>query len=232
MRIAALAVVSALISVLAACNPSAPSGGGGGLFPDLNGASYRAEATAYTDDGQSIPIVQIRSGNKMRMEFNAEQGQMAVVNNGEGGESFALVTRNGSTTAMRGMQDAFDSPADQWGGDFATTATRTGTCSVAGETGAEWTRTNEQNQQIVACVTQDGIILRSTENGQVRWETTSVQRGPQDASLFVVPEGVQVMDVGAIMEQAGAATAGMTPQICNALRNAGAPPERLAQAGC
>lgn len=233
MRIAALVLVSALASVLAACNPSAPSGGAaGGLFPDLGAASYRADGTATTEDGQSIPIVQIRSGNKVRMEFNSERGQMTVVNNGDTGESFALMTRNGETTAMRNMQSAFQNPADEWGAELASTATRTGTCSVAGENGAEWTRTNEQNQPSIACVTQDGILLRSTENGAVRWETTSVQRGAQDASLFVVPEGVQVVDVGAMMEQAGAAAQGVQPQICAALRNAGAPPERLAQAGC
>jgi hypothetical protein len=27
------------------------------------------------------------------------------------------------------------------------------------------------------------------------WETTSVQRGPQDASLFTLPPGVQVVDL-------------------------------------
>ena len=45
MRISALALFSAC--VLAACNPSAPSGGG--LFPNLTDASYRAEATISGD---------------------------------------------------------------------------------------------------------------------------------------------------------------------------------------
>lgn len=228
MRIAAFALVAAL----AACNPSAPSGqAGGGLFPDLSHAAYRAEAIAYNEEGQSIPVVMIRDGAKMRMEFNAEQGQMAVVNNGDTQESFALVTRNGQTMAMRGLQEAYSNPADEWGAELASTATRTGTCSVAGQTGAEWTRTENEVAK-VACVTDDGIILRATEGDRTTWETTSVQRGAQDASLFVVPEGVQVVDMGAMMGQAAQAAPAINAQVCNALRNAGAPPERLSQAGC
>ena len=44
-------------------------------------------------------------------------------------------------------------------------------------------------------VTDDGIILRAREGERTVWETTSVQRGPQDASLFTLPPGVQVMDL-------------------------------------
>jgi hypothetical protein len=45
-------------------------------------------------------------------------------------------------------------------------------------------------------VTDDGIILRATDDERVVWETTSVQRGPQSADLFVLPPGTQVMDLG------------------------------------
>jgi hypothetical protein len=40
------------------------------------------------------------------------------------------------------------------------------------------------------------------------------------------------MDIGAMMGQAGAAGANINAQMCQALRDAGAPPERIAQAGC
>ena len=97
MRFVALALVTAC--ALAACNQNGSAGGG--AFPDLNGASYRAEATVQGPDGQTMPVVMIRSGNKMRMEMAGPQGQMAVVNNGDTSESFVLMTNNGQTTAMQ-----------------------------------------------------------------------------------------------------------------------------------
>jgi hypothetical protein len=48
------------------------------------------------------------------------------------------------------------------------------------------------------CLTSDGIILKQSRDGTLYWETTSIQRGPQDPSLFVLPPGVQVMDMSAM----------------------------------
>ena len=229
MRLVALALVSAF--ALAACNQSGPVGGGG--FPDLNGASYRAEATVQGPDGQTMPVVMIRSGNKMRMEMAGPQGQMAVVNNGDTGDSFVLMTNGGQTTAMQLSAIDYKNPAEEWGADMAASATRTGTCSVAGESGTEWTR-DDNGEPNTACVTNDGIILRATDNGQTTWETTSVQRGAQSADLFVLPAGVQVMDMSAMIGAAANAAAGggVTPELCDQMRRAGAPANALESAGC
>ena len=229
MRIAALALVSGW--ALAACNPSAPSGGG--LFPDLTSASYRAEATVQSPDGGTMPVVMIRSGDNMRMEMSAPQGQMAIVNNAETGESFVLITDGEQTTAMQLSAIDYENPAEAWNTEYASTATRTGSCAVAGESGAEWTR-EVDGEASTACVTDDGIILRATEDGRTTWETTRVQRGPQSADLFVLPPGVQVMDLSAIAGAAAGAAAGggVTPQLCEQMRNAGAPADALSRAGC
>jgi hypothetical protein len=95
-------------------------------------------------------------------------------------------------------------PSAEWSGDMAANATRTGTCSVAGENGVEWTRaaTEDGGEANTACVTGDGIILRAKEGDRTVWETTSVQRGPQSAELFTLPPGVQVMDLGNMMQDA------------------------------
>jgi hypothetical protein len=230
MRLAAVVLVSAC--ALAACNPSAPSGGGG-LFPDLTRASYRAEATVQSPDGGTMLVVMIRSGNKMRMEMNAPEGQMAVVNNGETGDSFMLMTSGGQTTAMQMSGVNYENPAQEWGAEYASTATRTGSCAVAGESGSEWTR-EADGATSTACVTDDGIILRATEDGRTTWETTSVQRGPQSADLFTLPPGVQAVDMSAIAGAAAAAAAqgGVTPQLCEQMRSAGAPADALSRAGC
>jgi hypothetical protein len=207
MRIAALALAAAV----AACNPSAPTGQanneGGGLFPDLTAAAYRAEATISHTDGSSMPIVMIRDGGKMRMEINAAEGQSTLIANAETGESYILSNAGGQAVAIRatGMGDQFSNPTEEWQGELSRDATRTGSCNVAGETGAEWTKTTEADGTDTVCVTNDGIILRATDDGRVVWETTRVQRGAQNAALFTVPEGVQVMDlgnVGAMMNQA------------------------------
>jgi hypothetical protein len=228
MRISALALISAC--VLAACNPSAPSGGG--LFPNLTDANYRAEATISGDNGQNVPVVMIRSGNKVRMEMNvAGQGGMVVVNNADTQENFVLMTNGGQTYAIQADPSQYDNPIDNWNAEYASNATRTGDCSVAGENGAAWTR-DVEGEPHTACVTPDGIILRATEGERVVWETTSVQRGPQDPALFTMPEGVQTMDLSAMMGQAGISQEHVSSQVCDALRNSGAPPERIAQAGC
>lgn len=202
MRYAILAVVSAC--ALAACNPSAPAGGGtesadgGGLFPDLNGTAYRAEATLSNQDGTTMPIVMIRDGRNMRMEFNAAQGASTIITNGETGESYVITTQGGRQFAIRasGLDQGLQNPIDEWQGDLAQSATQTGTCSVAGETGTEWTKTTPEDGTDTVCVTNDGIILRATDDGRVAWETTSVQRGAQSAALFTLPEGVEAMDLG------------------------------------
>ncbi len=193
MRSAALALVS--VCALAACNPAAP--GGGGLFPDLTRGAYRAEATISHEDGSTMPVVMIRDGQKQRMEFDSPQGPSVFIANGETGEAFMISSTGGQTMAMRmsgGEGNQFTDPAKEWSAELAATATRTGSCSVAGQSGAEWTRVEEGVNNTV-CVTDDGIVLRAREGERTVWETTSIQRGPQDASLFTLPPGVQVMDL-------------------------------------
>lgn len=201
MRVAVLALVSAC--ALAACNPSAPSGGGeqdvgspsAGLFPNLFQTAYRAEAVVTDASGATTPMVMIRDGQKLRMEMASPQGQMTIITNGDTGESFMITSAGGQTMAMRTSVDQQDLPSANWEAELAETATRTGSCSGAGQSGSEWT-SQEGGVVSTACVTDDGIILRATEGGRVVWETTRVQRGPQNPALFALPAGVQVMDLG------------------------------------
>lgn len=227
MRSAALALAS--VCVLAACNPAAP---GGGAFPDLSSSSYRAEANIIGEDGQTMPVVMIRDGAKMRMEMTIPgAGQTVMITNPETGEDFVISNMGGRPTAMRISDEdsPVSDPSAEFSAEWAANATRTGNCNVAGENGVEWTRAaTETDEASTSCVTNDGIILRGTEGERVVWETTSVQRGPQDASLFTLPQGVQVFDPAAMM-------APMAPgggDLCTTLRNAGAPADTLAQAGC
>jgi hypothetical protein len=194
MRGLGLAVLAA--AALAACNPSAPSGDAGGVaevFPNLFQASYRAEATiTHPDSGQTMPIVMIRSGEKVRMEMNGPQGAMVIVSNPETNETFSIVNAGGRQMALQMNADDVTDPNQDWTGEAG--ATFVGPCTAGAESGAEWSRVEGETTN-TSCVSQDGIILRATTNGQTTWETTSISRGPQDASLFALPAGVQAMDL-------------------------------------
>ena len=142
-----------------------------------------------------MPLVMIRDGKKMRLEMETGAGQSAVISNGETGETFILVNAGGQMMALRGNTSGVADPAESWSAEIAASATRTGSCAVAGENGGEWTQ-SEGGVARTVCVTADGIILKSAEGGQTQWETTSLQRGPQGAELFTLPPGVQVMNMG------------------------------------
>lgn len=200
MRVIAVALVSAL--ALAACGQRGPAGGeqsadagAPGMFPNLMAATYRAEASVRDGHGGVIPVVTYRDGRKQRMEFTTGEGSSVIITNGDTGESFVMTNAGGHMMAMRlsaANTGGLKNPAEAWAD--AAAATHTGPCSGAGQSGQEWTRTEGDGTSSV-CVTGDGIILTATENGSTVWETTSVQRGPQSADLFVLPPGVQVMDM-------------------------------------
>ena len=109
-----------------------------------------------------------------------------------------------------------------WAALGSENARSVGDCEVAGEEGHEWTPREAPAPGVdrTACITEDGIVLRVRENETVLWEATSLQRGAQDAALFGVPPGYQLIDpqaaaqaVGENMEQRASVTgAPETPQ--------------------
>lgn len=208
MRGLALALISAV--ALAACgqNANTPSGDAGGsassVFPSLANASYRAEATITDNDGKASPLVMIRDARKMRMEITSDRGPVTVISNGETDEYLVITSGFAMRMTASGVNDMMANPAALWERE-GTGATFTGPCTGAGQTGSQWSRNNDEGQPQTVCVTGDGIILKVTENGRTTWETTSVERGPQAATLFEAPPGVRVMDAGdmsGIMQQA------------------------------
>lgn len=199
MRKILLALTSA--ALLSACGAgtenatdSAPDSS---AFPNMAGASYRLEANVHHTDGTTIPVVMVRDGAKMRMEFSTAQGSSTVIADATTGESYVIAQMGGESIAMRAPADGsgFQDPTADWQAELAQTATRTGECSAAGQTGEQWTKTEDGVVKTV-CVTDDGVLLGATEDGRTVWETTSVERGPQPADQFALPPGVRVMDLG------------------------------------
>lgn len=92
-----------------------------------------------------------------------------------------------------------------WAALGADNARSTGKCEVAGESGHDWTPREAPAPGVerTACITDDGIVLRVTESGRTLWEATSLQRGEQDAAMFGVPAGYQLIDPQAVADQVG-----------------------------
>lgn len=92
-----------------------------------------------------------------------------------------------------------------WAALGAENARSTGRCEVAGESGHEWTPREAPAPGVerTACITDDGIVLSVTESGRTLWQATSLQRGEQDAALFGVPPGYQLIDPQTVAEQVG-----------------------------
>ncbi len=210
----------ALVSVLAvvalgACGQQGGADAGGeatsgaaqsatmGSFPSLTGTSYRLEANVTHTDGTVFPVVMQRDGLKMRMEFTVDGGSAAIVSDQATGETLIFINAGGRPMAVRegsAGDQRFSDPTADWQGDLAQKAARTGSCTVAGETGGVWA-SSEAGKTQTACVTDDGVILSATEDGRTIWQTTAVQRGPQPASAFEAPPGLQILDAGNVLDQ-------------------------------
>ncbi|HVY86988.1 MAG TPA: hypothetical protein VG943_17780 [Caulobacterales bacterium] len=203
-----LALVSLLALALSACGqnaqkqaaapaPTPPAASLASAFPDLFQANYRVEANLTHRDGAATPIVLIRAGQKTRVEMANDAGPVVMIMNGDGGDALMIINRAGQRMALRMNSPSFEDVAAEWRDRTATNAHAVGPCSAAGENGTEWERQDQSGDTGSVCVTNDGIILRATKNGRTVWETTRVQRGPQDAALFAAPPGVRVMQLGA-----------------------------------
>lgn len=71
------------------------------------------------------------------------------------------------------------------GGGF----TRGGRAQIAGLACTEWQTLDSQGAATTACITDDGVLLRARQGGQVLAEAARVTYGPLDPGAFRVPDG-------------------------------------------
>jgi hypothetical protein len=92
-----------------------------------------------------------------------------------------------------------------WAALGASNARSVGDCTAANQRGHEWQPKEAPAPGVlrIACITADGIVLRVRENNRVLFEATNVQRGPQNASLFGVPPGYQMINPQAVAQGLG-----------------------------
>jgi hypothetical protein len=139
------------------------------------------------------------------------------------GEQAPTTTPNGATPATNGTPAPVQAPVQAvgiavridnaqapeplesaWAALGADNAKSVGECEAGGESGHDWRpRDNSTGIERTACISDDGIVLRISQDGAVLWEVTSVRRGPQNPSLFGVPPGYQLVDPQAVADQVG-----------------------------
>ncbi len=75
------------------------------------------------------------------------------------------------------------------------TYVRQGEDQVAGLACTEWEATASDGRRTVACITEDGVMLRASAGGSTLLSAVSVDYAPQDPTLFAVPDGFTVRTV-------------------------------------
>ncbi len=180
----------------------------------------RGQATIVFDQATNAayvlnPVGQVPStpvaGAPTQAAATTESSATAATTTSPSTASTTQTTTTTTATPTRGVAvriDNADAPQPletAWQALGADNARRVGDCNVANEQGSEWQPKEAPAPGVerTACITSDGVVLRVRENNRVLWEATSLQRGPQQASLFGVPPGYQLIDPQAVAQQVG-----------------------------
>ena len=100
---------------------------------------------------------------------------------------YAAHTLSMVSEPARGVLDLDGSEAAFPGAGGNGSFVRQGDSQVAGLPCTEWATADRQGQPMVACYTEDGVLLRGRHGGQVFVLATRVTYGALDAGTFVVP---------------------------------------------
>lgn len=217
------AACMAVIAALAACNqkPAAPTAESL-LFPALGATPYAANYSLSAGGDELRTMRMLRSGANQRIEttgmgegktavilIDGVTGKMTQFQIGEGAPKAALLI---DRDKLGPFADAMDIEADA----KANPPKHLGSDTVAGEKCETWefvepvepgeTAPAEPSDARQACVTRDGILLRVQQPGSAQPEliATKVDKGPQDPSLFAVPDGYQIVDMSECTNALGA----------------------------
>ena len=215
------------------------NGGGafGGMFPTKQ-AAYKATYQLGEDSSRVMTIYSSGDG-KMRTEASMGKGMTPVSLIDRDNKQFlSYVEGPGapkratklSADSIKQFEDMMPS------GDAAAMAkpTKIGSDSVAGLSCNIWQLPAPPEGVAPApadpaaaagdrtlCLTDDGIMLRAGAKEKPRLLATSVNKGPQDAALFVLPAGYEIIDMGDCMkiiaDVAAAYKSGQKPDMAKML---------------
>ncbi len=159
-------------------------------MPSMN-ASFSGESIMTTPDGTMSARLYGVPG-KLRTDMYVQGMSTVNVMDMNAEEVMSWSPDPNSGMGRTAMKMNYAKVAKQYGVDTdqAQRATRTGRDRVAGHDCTVYT-----HEGMSACVTYDGIILRSeSPRDGYKSEMTTMTRGPQPASYFQVPAGYSVMD--------------------------------------
>lgn len=180
----------------------------GAQFPDFSAKQYRLEGHRTLPGTEfSGPGTFYRDDEHLRYEGVLEEyGVVTVIYDPARKTAFMLespASRRrlfaGEVTQPLAMQlSEADTPQPlevAWAALGADNVRPLGRCRIAGERGTVWQPREPIAPDVVrtACITPDGIVLQLTENDTVLFEARSVERGPQDAALFEIPETYRIL---------------------------------------
>ncbi|HYD73192.1 MAG TPA: hypothetical protein VEF55_08640 [Candidatus Binatia bacterium] len=180
----------------------------GAQYPHFTAKQYRLEGTrTLPGTDLSGPATFYRDDERLRYEGILESHGIATVVYDPLRKTAYLLDSSasrrrlfaGETPQRLAMQlSEADTPQPlevTWAALGAENVRSFGRCRVAGERGNLWRPRDPIAPDVerTACITPDGIVLRLTENDAVLFEATSVERGPQAASLFEIPEAYRII---------------------------------------
>ncbi|HJQ55999.1 MAG TPA: hypothetical protein VJ890_03785 [Vineibacter sp.] len=148
----------------------------------LPSVDYAADGNIMMHTG-NVASTMRHAGGKIRIDA-APNGNATTVYFDLAAPTATIVTER------HGQKIAMQVDASQVGGAIATAgidAKRMGEDTVLGESCIIYEFEVTPGRPMQACVTQDGIGLRSYELGRMLWQATRVTRAPQDPALFKVP---------------------------------------------
>lgn len=203
------------VAALAACGPQGggeKAGGGDASAPmgfPKPTASYVATYEINEDAGEAPrESVMYRNGAKqMRMEREMNGRKVAIVFDAVNARAVMFRTEpNAPKVAIvmpRGDDDKLFDTVLKYESEDEAKPTKVGTDTIAGLGCEVWEIADDAGEApSQACLTRDGILLRSNAKGATKpdWIATKVTKGPQDAALFSVPAGYELVDMGPCME--------------------------------
>jgi hypothetical protein len=198
-------------------------------FPKMT-ASYRAVYQAHMgDDGPREMTMEVAGGRKLRFEmphmaaekaaagarlvgvFDDAANRSLMYVEGPGAQNVAIVIPQ--------EEDMFDMFLD-WAAKDGATLRKAGSDEIAGLKCDIWEApASEDETAEQACMTRDGILLRSGDAGDETPDllAVSVDKGPVDAARFAVPGGFEIVDMGPcqtmMQESMAAAQSGKMPDM-------------------
>lgn len=148
-----------------------------------------------TQDGVTTPALMFISGPKLRMNMTMpngpEAGKKAIfVADRKTGEAFSLVEMDGRKVAIK-MN--VDQTMDKIGFSVQELGSKLGTKRIGSKS-----CTNYKTPTGTTCLTKDNIVLEAYDDGR-HMLVTKIKMGHQSPSLFQIPAGYQLMDLGGMM---------------------------------